>query len=281
MKRSSKLLAMSIASCVLLITAAIMTNSSSPKHTVQSQEKPSTESVEDASTEVDEPTVEKDCFAKILVYHHIQEHFAGEGQLTRGLTISPAKLAKQFEYLDTNHYSVISYGQLVDCVMQGALIPEKSVVLTFDGRWKSQKTNALPLLNKHKMTATFFVPIEVRESLPVMSWSDLKELSDAGMTIGSHVRVHPLLAQQDQNKWFVKELNESRQTMKQHLGAVPLFLAYPYGGHESLHTMAEQSGYVAARSLDTGATHNKETLMAMKAQQAPEYLQAFIELLQK
>lgn len=281
MKRSSKLLVMSIASCAVLIAAAILVNSSSLKLVTQSQDTHSVDQGDDASPEAIEPTVPKDCFATILVYHHIQEHFTGENQFTRGLTVSPSKLAKQFEYLEKNHYSVISYGQLIDCVTEGTLLPEKSVVLTFDGRWKSQKTHALPLLNQHKMTATFFVPIDARESLPLMSWDDLKELSNAGMTIGSHVRVHPLLTQQDQDKWFVKELNESRQTLKQHLGFAPRLLAYPYDGHERLHTMTEQAGFVAARSLDAGSVHNRETLLAMKAYNAPEYLQAFATLLQK
>lgn len=281
MKRSSKLLVLSIVSCAVLVVAAVMTNSSSQKQVTQSQEAPSTVP-DDASSDVTDPVVEQDCFATVLVYHHIQEHFSGEGPLYRGTTISPSKLAKQLDYLDANKYTVISYDRLVSCVTEGTPLPEKSVVLTFDGRWKSQKTNALPLLKQHKMTATFFVPVEVRDTLPVMSWDDLKELSGAGMTIGSYVRLHPLLADKDQDKWFVKELQDNRHEIAIHLGTAPVFLAYPYGGgHDKLHVMAEQSGYIAARSLDSGVAHNKETLMAMKAQNAPEYIQAFIALLQK
>ncbi len=228
-----------------------------------------------------EPEKVSECKATVLVYHHIQAHFASEGPVARSLNVPPNALDKQLDYLEAHGYNVISYGRLVDCMRTGNNVPEKAVVLTFDDGWKTQHVNAFPLLKRHKMTATFFVTTAT-QGPALMTWKDMKELDAAGMTIASHTRTHPMLSRSMQEKRLVYELTDSRKAIKDNIGKEPDFLAYPYGGFDkTVQDKTKEAGYVAARTVMRGNVHKKDDLYAMKAEAVPENIQAFAKLLER
>jgi len=90
------------------------------------------------------------------------------------------------------------------------------------------------------------------------TWDALREMQDAGMTIGSHTVTHPILASLATEAQR-EELVESRERIGQMLGAKPDLLAYPVGGPTAFtnvtQQLAQDAGYRAAFSFFGGLNH--------------------------
>ena len=94
---------------------------------------------------------------------------------------------------------------------------------------------------------------EDRERYQFMSWSQVKTLSDDGVTIGSHTITHPILTSIDEPS-VVHELTASRHEIEQRTGRPCRLFAYPngqpgdYGAREQ--RILESAGYDASFVLD-------------------------------
>jgi len=118
-----------------------------------------------------------------------------------------------------------------------------AVALTFDDGFRNFFEHAFPVLQEYHFPATVFAvsgycaqrntwPSQPSRpfvpTLDLMSWSELEQISKAGICVGSHTVTHPRmsrLAEADMEN----ELRVSRAELEDHIGkAVDLF-AYPYG----------------------------------------------------
>lgn len=180
-------------------------------------------------------------------------------------------------YLADHKYNVISLEQLVDALQGHASLPERAVVITFDDGWVSQYRHAFPVLRHFGFTATFFVytkPIGKDDSL-FMNWQQVRELQDAGMTIGSHSRTHPQLTTVDAEK-LRDEVENSRKDFQQYLGTEPDLFAYPYGAWNAEAAAAVQAaGYRAARAYPFGPWNSPASLFALRSILVTDDMQAF------
>jgi peptidoglycan/xylan/chitin deacetylase (PgdA/CDA1 family) len=120
------------------------------------------------------------------------------------------------------------------------------VLLTFDDGYDDNHTVVLPILEEYGLRATFFLTTGfldrdpqtvarfVRERaapeamLGSMSWSQVRELQAAGMTIGAHSRTHRNLAGLEPAA-VREELRTSRATLEERLGVPIRSMAFPYG----------------------------------------------------
>src|SRR5918994_6985006 len=66
----------------------------------------------------------------------------------------------------------------------------KFVVLTFDDGFKSQYTNAKPILDAYGYKASFGIVCEDVGKADHMSWEEINELEEEGHDIGSHTITH-------------------------------------------------------------------------------------------
>ncbi|MDQ3839662.1 MAG: polysaccharide deacetylase family protein, partial [Thermoproteota archaeon] len=71
----------------------------------------------------------------------------------------------------------------------------KFVVLTFDDGWKSQYTNAKPILDTYGYKASFSIICEDVRKPDHMSWEEINTLEDEGHDIGSHSITHRSLTE--------------------------------------------------------------------------------------
>jgi peptidoglycan/xylan/chitin deacetylase (PgdA/CDA1 family) len=83
----------------------------------------------------------------------------------------------------------------------------------------------------------------------MLNLDQLRELADAGMTIGAHTLSHPMLSQMPEELAF-QEISQSRTRLEVALGKPVWALAYPFGNSEAVSArepeLAERAGFRCA-----------------------------------
>jgi peptidoglycan/xylan/chitin deacetylase (PgdA/CDA1 family) len=211
----------------------------------------------------------------ILVYHSVMPHHPGQSAEQRALDVDDSVFVAQMRYLVDGGYHVVSLAALVDALEGRDTLPNRAVVITFDDGWKNQYSHAFPILRRFGLTATFFVfTTPIGKDSKLMTWEQLRELQDAGMTIGSHTRTHPVLP--DCHAALHNEVAMSRADIEQHLGRAPDFFAYPFGAWDAESAVwARTAGYRAARAYWGGAWNAASDLYHLRAVPVTENMQAF------
>lgn len=140
---------------------------------------------------------------------------------------------------------------------RGAL-PERAVVLTFDGGYANHFEIAAPLLLRHRCSATFFIAVERLGRAGYLTWEQLRKLVFLGMEIGSHGLLRrPLTALSPEE--LVRELSESKRRLEQWLGVPVRALAVPGGfWNRTVSEAAREAGYDAVWASTIG-TNGLET----------------------
>jgi len=169
----------------------------------------------------------------VLMYHKIlQAH-------PDGLTVTADQFDHQLMYLKEKGYQTIHFKALKNLIRDGAPLPKKTIILTFDDAYLNFFEQALPLLNKYNFTATVFVPVAFMGKTNIwdqgsdllMTADKLKQLAmQHGIEIALHSFLHKNygdLAISDMEE----DLNNCRQTLEFYGVPYSKVLAYPYGGY--------------------------------------------------
>ena len=208
-----------------------------------------------------------ECRAAILVYHHVNPHSAGETPPLRAMTVSHVAFAAQMQHLFDAKYAVVSLDAVTDCLTSSVPLPEKAVVITLDDGWSSQYVYALPILEKHHFTATFFVVTNLvleRDGGGLLSWPQVKDLDKRGMTIGSHSKTHPNLTLLSDAQ-LKDEVSGSKKTLEDRLSKPARHFAYPFGFvNDRVVAAVRGAGYVSARGTVDGTHQQARDLYTLK-----------------
>ena len=92
----------------------------------------------------------------ILMYHSILKDSARQGKYV----ISPAVLAADLDALQVKGYTAITVSDLLAYVQDGADLPEKPVMITFDDGYYNNYIYAYPLLKQRGMKAVVSITID-------------------------------------------------------------------------------------------------------------------------
>ena len=127
---------------------------------------------------------------------------------------------------------------------QGVL-PERTVVLTFDDGYTSHLEVVASLLLRYRYSATFFIPVERVGRPGHLTWEQLRKLVFLGMEIGSHGMTHrPLTSLAPEE--LDQELAESKRILEERLGVPVRALAAPGGFWDGkVAEAAKRAGYDA------------------------------------
>jgi len=131
-----------------------------------------------------------------------------------------------------------------------ALLPNGGVLVTIDDGFTCLRTRALPILQRYGIPAVAFVPagligtsdLETGERL---RWDEVRQIADAGVTIGSHGWSHRSLGRLPPARVY-EEARCSRCEIEDRLGRAVDSIAYPFG------TRADADADVAAIVRDCG-----------------------------
>jgi peptidoglycan/xylan/chitin deacetylase (PgdA/CDA1 family) len=216
-----------------------------------------------APTPIPQPTpdgVVRRASVPILMYHYLSVPPADANIYRRDLSVTPDLFAAHLDAMQQAGYTTISLYALHDHLMQGAPLPEKPVVLTFDDGYRDNYINAYPRLHERGMTATFFIVTDFIDlQYPdYLTWDMVREMYAGGMSIEAHGRNHVSLANKD-DAYLVWQALGSLETIQYELGVRPRFISYPAGEYDQRTIDIFRSAhYWAGFTTQQGATHRSD-----------------------
>jgi peptidoglycan/xylan/chitin deacetylase (PgdA/CDA1 family) len=106
----------------------------------------------------------------ILMYHRVIDPNKVPYYLQPGMYVRPETFDRQLSLLK-KQANILAIDDLVDMISKGEKPPEKSLAITFDDGWLDTYKNAFPILKKHQVPATVFLPTSYIGSADWF-WSD-------------------------------------------------------------------------------------------------------------
>lgn len=187
--------------------------------------------------------------AVVMMYHRF-----GESDFP-STNVTMEQFRAHVEELKSGGYNVLSLAKIVAALRDGSPLPPKTVGLSVDDAYASVFTDAWPILREAGFPLTVFVatdPVD-RKFSRYMSWDQLRQLAEEGVTMGSQTAVHPHMADLDGTA-VQQELKASNARFEAELGKVPDLFAYPYGeANLQVMELVSEAGFVAAFGQHSGA----------------------------
>jgi peptidoglycan/xylan/chitin deacetylase (PgdA/CDA1 family) len=204
----------------------------------------------------------------ILAYHSLDRS-------TSVLSISPGIFAQQMKFLHDAQIKVICLSDVPHEIGTYSH-PANSVVITFDDGFKNVYEHALPILKSYGFPATVFPVTDYCEKTnswpgqtltldrePLLRWTEIQEMSRAGISFGSHTRTHPNLKHLSIQE-AEEELVGSKKIIAETIGRPVDTLAYPYGAYNVAVRNLASRHFRLACSTDLGFVKEESDLFALE-----------------
>lgn len=210
---------------------------------------------------------------RILMYHHVCDI------LYNPFNVSIKNFDDQINFL-VHNYTILSLTEVLDSLNQGKNLPQNTIVITIDDGFKDAYTNAYPILKKYEATATVFLSPDFIISKKIendkninnnhecfLSWENIKEMSENGISFGSHTLSHSCLTKVDSKEAF-RQISESKKIIERKLNKKVILFAYPFGiknaFNEEIKKMVINCGYVCACSAINGTNNGDTDLFSLR-----------------
>lgn len=191
----------------------------------------------------------------ILLYHRV-----GISPTNNQYYVPPEKFEQQMKLLRDWEYTVIPVELLVKAIKEGAKLPPRPVIITFDDGDISVYTTAFPIMQKYGLTGVTYIVGNYMGTDGYMTADQIKELVAAGWEVGSHSRSHRDLTRLEPAVQRM-EIVEARKVLQQATGSPVLSFAYPFGIMSSgVGNYAHFAGYIAAMGLGFTSDQGKSNL---------------------
>jgi peptidoglycan/xylan/chitin deacetylase (PgdA/CDA1 family) len=197
----------------------------------------------------------------IVAFHRINDDMPQDG-----LTCSAAKFEKFCRYF-SSRFRVVSLREQIAGSRRGQDMGG-SLSITFDDGYLDNFQVAAPILQKHRLPATFFVTTGFLGTSIVapwdaslltaprwMDWTHVRQLLSLGFEIGNHSDTHLNMATSGPDA-IRDDLSASREKLKRELGVKAQLFAYPFGGRDDIsdaaRTMVRDLGFECCVSCHGG-----------------------------
>ena len=239
----------------------------------------------------------------VFMYHRLLNHPSSRDPYT----ITPAAFESDLKYLGDNGYTTVGSAELLAYAEDGAALPEKPVMLTFDDGYFNNIHYAAPLLEKYGMKAVIFVVghysdlsskdgIE-KPNYSYITWERMENLPPS-IEIQNHTwNMH----NQRERTGIRRKRGESRDTYQQtlardiktlndkielHTGKRPSAFAVPYGLEDAwMHDVlraegikmcfCSEMGVSVIKRGDPAALHRIKRLLRSPAKSAEVLLKKY------
>ena len=197
--------------------------------------------------------------ATIFVYSRFDD------ERTPGLSIGLSQFEDHLDELKDGDYAVVPLPRIVEALRGGAAVPDRSVAITIDEATQSAYRDAYPRLRAAGVPFSLFVATDAvdRGLSGSMTWDQVRELSNAGVTIGAlTASALPMAARSPQE--IRDDLDRMKARFQAELGFVPTLFAYPHGEYSlPVRRQIEQAGFMAAFGQQSGVAYRGADIFAL------------------
>jgi peptidoglycan/xylan/chitin deacetylase (PgdA/CDA1 family) len=184
----------------------------------------------------------------ILLYHRIETpDFPNE------YYVSPENFRAQMQALKDWGYTPIPISLLVKAIREGALLPERPVIITFDDGDITVYTAAFPIMQEFGFVGVNYLVSNRLNADGFLNFDHIQEMAKAGWEVGSHSMTHADLTETTNP---LDEIVTSRAQIEQILGLSAETFAYPYGLKTDATLNTVRKHYIAAVGL--GSPNNQD-----------------------
>lgn len=229
---------------------------------------------------------EDEILLPVLMYHEVRPDQPGKDSIT------PQELESDLRWLSGNGYTAVTMREVIAAVYDGAPLPEKPIVLSFDDGYYNNILYLPELLKRYDMKIVLSVIGKSADEFSEYpsgnlhyahaTWEQLREFEESGLAELQHhsYALHRLDAvnrgccrqKGESGAAYEKRLSEDTLLMQQRLydecGHTAECYVYPYGFYEpETSEVLRELGFQATLSCDFGVnrlTHDPDCLMGMK-----------------
>ena len=226
----------------------------------------------------------------ILTYHRVAP--VGAENMNR-YRVDPAQFEQQLKYLSDSGYYSVSWEGWLNAMFTRKPMEGRPIAITFDDGYLDFYEYAWPLLKKYGFTATVFLVTEMvgktntwdalyGETVDLMDWKEIQELSAEGIQFGSHTATHKALTSLSAEQLATEGIL-SRMKLAKMLGSGTEIIAYPYGDTDPVvaHVMGA-CGYQVGLTCNPGFAGFGDDSMSLPRVEVKgsDTLQEFVSKLQ-
>jgi peptidoglycan/xylan/chitin deacetylase (PgdA/CDA1 family) len=187
----------------------------------------------------------------ILCYHQIRDYRPADSRSARDYIVPPADFKAQMKGLADSGYTTILPDQLYQYLATGKELPKKSVLISFDDGCDEQFDITNEILKPLNFKAAFFIMTVSVNRPNYMKAEQIRQLSDAGHSIGLHTWDHHNVKQYKGDDW-IKQIEKPKVQLEKIINKPIQYFAYPFGlWNTSAIPELKSRGLIAAFQLST------------------------------
>ncbi len=188
--------------------------------------------------------------APILLYHHV-----ADGASRSRYIVPVREFEKQMHSLHKWGYTSIPFSLLSAALREGAYLPSKPVVITFDDGYADNYQQAFPVMLRYGYVGNLFLIVDQLDYKGYLTTAQVKDLVAAGWEIGSHTFSHTSL--RSPRVRMEHEIDQSRLALEQLFGTPVTSFSYPYAITSPYTTRwVQKAGYTSAVGVGTIYRHS-------------------------
>ncbi len=197
----------------------------------------------------------------ILMYHQIAA--PPRGRRNTSLYVPPALFAEHVRALAKAGYTAVTLRQAWDHWHTGRQLPARPVVLSFDDGYRSQYTDALPVLKRRRWPGVLNLTTGTLRGYPRLHRVHVRRMIAAGWQLDAHTVSHPDLTKVD-DATLAEEVAGSRAAIRERFGVTAEFFCYPYGRFDARVVEAvRQAGFLGATTTRPGLASADDDAFAL------------------
>ncbi|MEK9661215.1 MAG: polysaccharide deacetylase family protein, partial [Alphaproteobacteria bacterium] len=189
--------------------------------------------------------------AVVVMYHRFGE------SAYPSTNISLEQFEAHLDELKRDKYHVLPVPEILAAIREDRALPDRTIGITIDDAFLSVYTQAWPRLQAAGFPLTLFIATDAIDAgyPDYMSWDQIRELRNAGVTIGSQTASHLHMAANDAER-NREDLTRSNERFAAELGAQPDLIAYPFGeASTEVEEIARSAGFVMGFGQHSGVIH--------------------------